>query len=142
MKTKIINIFICLIAIASLTGCTHNNGDIGPLFGQWKVTTISIDGQSLENYDGNLFFSFQNQVFMQRTTNELSHEVNQTVGIWKYSSNDLIIDFSDPEYAPLTISGMIDGLNTVKVISLSNKKMNISYQNSTGNIYRLSLEKW
>ena len=35
-----------------MSGCTHNNGDIGPWFGTWQVTGIDADGAPLAEYDG------------------------------------------------------------------------------------------
>ena len=43
---KTISRIILLIVIAlSFNACTHNNGDIGDLFGTWKLETITIDGE-------------------------------------------------------------------------------------------------
>ena len=30
--------------MVTLSSCTHNNGDIGPYFGTWKLLSINVDG--------------------------------------------------------------------------------------------------
>ena len=41
----------CMIfVVLSFCGCTHNNGDIGPWFGQWKVERIDKDGMPDPDY--------------------------------------------------------------------------------------------
>ena len=59
-------IFTALLAIAAMCSCTHNNGDIGPLFGQWKITDIATTdaatGTVTHNATSGAFLSFQNDV--------------------------------------------------------------------------------
>ena len=59
---KRISYILILFAVLLATGCTHNNGDIGHLFGTWKVTEATINDRPYD-FDGNtLFFAFQNNV--------------------------------------------------------------------------------
>lgn len=43
MKT-LSRIILIITALISLNACTHNNGDIGHLFGTWRLNTITING--------------------------------------------------------------------------------------------------
>ena len=42
--------FRCIILLLMMLplffgGCTHNDGDIGDLFGRWKLVSLSADGE-------------------------------------------------------------------------------------------------
>ncbi|MBO4994449.1 MAG: lipocalin-like domain-containing protein [Muribaculaceae bacterium] len=63
MRT-IIHIMGCLLLSAMLSGCTHNDGDIGPLFGTWRITEITVDGKRDTCYAGNVVWKFQSGVLM------------------------------------------------------------------------------
>lgn len=52
---------ICLLIILAVSGCTQNNGYIGPIFGSWSLMEISADGEPLA-MTGETVFSFQNEV--------------------------------------------------------------------------------
>ena len=61
-SSGILRLVLLLIMQLGLSGCTHNNGDIGPWFGAWSVDTIKVDGQPDNSYGHNIFWSFQNEV--------------------------------------------------------------------------------
>ena len=44
MKAKACKILFVALCVLINVGCTHNNGNIGPLFGLWHVTSIKVDG--------------------------------------------------------------------------------------------------
>lgn len=54
-------IFILIAPLFILSGCTQNNGYIGPIFGSWSLLTISEDGVPLPQ-EYQTIFSFQNEV--------------------------------------------------------------------------------
>lgn len=49
------------LALILISGCTQNNGHIGPIFGSWSLVGITDGGESLD-LDGETVFSFQNKV--------------------------------------------------------------------------------
>ena len=74
MRQTATHIIMALLALVALSGCSHNNGDIGLWFGLWHLDTVEIDGEPDADYDGNFYFMFQNKVFCVRWVNELQHE--------------------------------------------------------------------
>ncbi len=42
-----------------MTGCTHNDGDIGPWFGTWQLENVMIDDKPEEDYHHDIFWQFQ-----------------------------------------------------------------------------------
>lgn len=53
--------FISMILILILSGCTQNNGHIGPIFGSWSLIEMTENGLPI-NMNDETVFSFQNQV--------------------------------------------------------------------------------
>ena len=84
-------------AIAGLqTGCTQNNGDITPWFGYWRMTSLTIDGEPEASYDGDITWSFQNNlVFIN--INLPYHEYDESVGTWSSDGTTLTLDFTHAE---------------------------------------------
>ena len=69
--------------------CTHNDGDIGPLFGQWRLT-------SPECPDAALYISFQNTTVETKAVYP-RHESTEAFGNWTLSDRILTLDFPDPD---------------------------------------------
>lgn len=127
-----------MLACAS---CTHNNGDIGPLFGNWKVESIKKDGVEIADYNGNLFMAFQNQVFAIIQVNNEMHSVSENYAKWERQEDVLIINFADTNYAPPSGSYMKSGENICTISYLNGSKMEFSLEND-GYIYTYKLIKW
>ena len=53
---KALRIIAAVVMTAISGSCTHNNGDIGPWFGEWKLTSIEIDGSPDAAYKANTFW--------------------------------------------------------------------------------------
>ncbi|MBQ5750970.1 MAG: lipocalin-like domain-containing protein, partial [Bacteroidaceae bacterium] len=60
---KLIYIVLAFIAV-TLTSCMQNNGNIGYLFGQWRLEEVKHDNITTEC--DTVFFSFQSNVFQIR----------------------------------------------------------------------------
>ena len=86
------NIIISLITLLTLTGCMHNNGDIGNFFGVWKVESINIDNEIDNNYNGDIFFLFQSDV-VRLVQNRGNYDVTEYYGSWIENDSHLILDF-------------------------------------------------
>lgn len=114
MKVQKNSISLLLVAMLALVAsCTKNNGDIGMWFGQWRVEKIEIDGTAKEDYAGNLYFSFQNDVFEEKYVTP-EHEENNSYGRWtEDADNTLTIYFEDKEYLPID-GYMSQGSNILK----------------------------
>ena len=111
-----------IIIVVSLLSCTHNNGDIGPLFGQWKLTTLLIDENPDKNYKGNIYFSFQNDVTNMKIIND-NQNVYDTYGHWKQEGNKLLLIYDDPIFPPLLETYFNPGINICEIITLDNKEL-------------------
>lgn len=95
---------LIMAAACLMTGCTHNNGDIGRWFGTWTVERILVDGEPYAPYEHNMVWKFQNSVFSMQliNTDPAIHERLQHWGSWSEADGALIIDFthSNDAYAP------------------------------------------
>ena len=61
MKRIIIYSLLTIFSLTFLPSC-QNNGDIGPWYGMWKLTSLTIDGEEDPAYEGNVFWKFQTGV--------------------------------------------------------------------------------
>lgn len=150
---RLFYIVISLIIAACFQACTHNNGDIGPFFGTWKVTEITIDSHSDESYKGNMFWAFQTSVINMRTVDTATNLSNdESWGSWEEDGNTLRLFFthtddSNPsqgshKYTPLPASHLPAGVSDLSIISISASDMKLEYSDPNGTVYGYSLKKW
>ena len=133
----LIYIAIAVIA-ATLTSCMHNGGDIGYLFGQWRLEQVEYNDVAQEC--DTVFFSFQSNVFQIRKIIYNSYDYSVFMGlyehqedfikfnIYNYNSKEILT----PEYEQATLVDLaslhIDTVVPVfKVIELDNKYMTLEY---------------
>lgn len=139
---------MALLALVALSGCSHNNGDIGLWFGLWHLDTVEIDGEPDADYDGNFYFMFQNKVFCVRWVNELQHEYIESFAQWQESDDgkNMTISFIDNRYSPQVSDQVPDiYLNTItimNVVSLNTTSMTLSHTNDSGKTITYHLTKW
>lgn len=130
---------IIFLLLLSLTSCTHNNGDIGPLFGTWKLTSININGVPDKNYKENSFMAFQNDAIGVNTPD--TNEGYWEIGKWTMEGKELTITydnnvFNAPEYLHIN-----KGVNVFSVTELTGKSLIFSRMLG-GKIYTYNLVKW
>lgn len=102
----------CIVVIVpALCSCTRNNGDIGPWFGMWQLLEVQTNGVADADYEGNIFWAFQNNVFQMilRSTEPGDLTRDQRWGTWQESDGMLILDFN--HYEDLYPEGYVDGYN-------------------------------
>lgn len=157
LKTNnIIAAFTMLVALM-LSACTQNNGNIGMWFGHWKVTEITINGTSVDNYSGNVFFSFQNKVFAQMEKNGEAYD--QRFANFEDCGDHIIITFpyvtdenGNPIYDengnlitknfyPLEITRM-SRENILNVDQANSDKLQLSMIDAAGETVVFRLKKW
>ena len=80
---KKINLFIAITTLALMASCTHNDGDIGPLFGTWHVESIEVDGTLDATYQGDLFVMFQSNMCDWRIVDEGAHTYVNAWASWQ-----------------------------------------------------------
>lgn len=96
--------YILIILAAVLTSACQNNGDIGDLFGSWRVDSYTIDGQLQEGRPTQTVFSFQSiTVNVSLITDEYGGAW-QRFGTWTETDSEFIFDFThhDNNNAPGT----------------------------------------
>ena len=70
--------FVLMLSLIG-SGCTQNNGYIGPVFGSWALVDISADGMPLELIDETIF-SFQNEVV------QVDHILSEFDRTWRFGN--------------------------------------------------------
>lgn len=142
MRCKIIIYSLLIAAIAFLAGgCTRNNGDIGPIFGKWKVESIETEGiGDAPEYEGNIFLAFQNSVVMVQTVLPL-HEYVECFGNFTLTSETLHLVFPDESFT-LPPQLMLPRDAELKVAELDGKRMQLIYNPSPEQRIIYRLKKW
>lgn len=140
---------IALLALVGLSGCTHNNGDIGIWFGTWQVEEITGGSPGFElDYpmdQGNYYIQFQGEVC---TVVYITASHNQLVdyGTWHEDGNNLTISFPDSEAAYYLLldnlaQGSLDQVFRFIVGQKSDKRAQLNYTNIWGEELTLHLRK-
>lgn len=144
MKKRIHSLFGLLgaVLLLTLTSCTHNNGDIGPLFGQWKLVSIDAQGVEIPAYDGDVFWSFQDSA-IQILSRTDQHEFEQRYGNWSLTDNDtkLVLTFPDDRWpAPQAIG--LKETSVLRVITLTSRDAVFELSDNDGMSITYTLRKW
>lgn len=149
MKRLTSHILLIIAAMLALSGCSHNNGDIGPWFGLWHLDSLEIDGNPDSSYDGNLFFLFQGKVFCLRWVNENTHEYIDCYAKWEESDDgtSITVNFADPRYNPEINNGLpnshMSTITTFRVLIINEKDMVLEHIDQvTGSTLTYRLTKW
>lgn len=119
---------ILLFALALFAaGCTRNNGNIGKQFGQWKVTGFALDGEENPEYQGNMFWSFQNTTVEIKFVND-NHQTVTTFGNYRIFDDTLFITFPDEDRQPPQGLGLKPYVeNELHILRLTGSEMILSY---------------
>lgn len=127
-------IMLALLSLL-LCACTRNDGDIGRLFGQWKLVSISRGGIDDTAYAGNIYWSFQNSTIeMKEVTAD--HVSYNTFGNWHEGDSTLFLSF--PDNAPNHHTGLPREAE-LQIIKLDGGTMVLSY-GDPATIY--TFKKW
>ena len=102
---KKLNLIIAIISLATMASCTHNNGDIGPLFGTWHVDAIEVDGTPDASYAGDLFIMFQSNIADWRLVNSDDHIYVSAWASWQQESDVITFHFDDDWFPPHAVTG-------------------------------------
>lgn len=144
---------IILLLVAGISavfiGCTHNDGDIGPFFGTWKLESVTIDGTEDSAYrEHNIFWQFQSSVFCMRRVYS-NHNQENSWATWYDADGFLYVDYSHSDdsdntgrYTPFAEMHFESGLNRLEIKSLSRRKMRLEMVSPSGTVCRYTLKKW
>lgn len=147
MRRFATHIILAFLAMIAMSSCTHNNGDIGYLFGLWHLDTIEIDGEPDAAYDGCYYFMFQSHVFCVRHVYDDSHSSVESFAEWQESDDgsQLIINFKDSRFSPMVDDDQchLMTVTTFRIITINATNMVLSYTNPiTGKTYTYYLTQW
>lgn len=123
-----------LLFILALTSCMHNDGDIGNLFGTWKIETITIDGEKDTKYEGDVFVQFQTEV-VRLVQVEHNYDYVEYFGRWSRESNNLLLDLHYTVDASVTsipeATRFVKGKNHIVITSDKSREMTWVMDNIT-----------
>lgn len=133
-----------------LSGCTRNNGDIGDLFGTWRIENLTQNGDELDLYSGLTrvyTWAFQSHIIrIQDIRDNMDH--GNYYGTWVREDNTLMLDFTHKddngvdEYTPPSPLHLVaHGITRLTIEKLTSKNMIVSYRNDDGNLYVYTLRK-
>jgi len=123
-------------------GCTHNNGDIGPLFGTWVLDKMTVDGQEANLGPEHTFLQFQGKIVMAKLIDDRHSLLFYSVGTWEREGDEMFLDYThhDDEFeagtgqysAPDWLLLTTNSINRLKVLSLDNKYMRLQFTTQDG----------
>ncbi|MBR5331977.1 MAG: lipocalin-like domain-containing protein [Muribaculaceae bacterium] len=156
MKT-LSRIILIITALISLNACTHNNGDIGHLFGTWKLNEITANGEldSVYAEADNVLWKFQSSVMSMIRANDVTHSRFESWASWEYTDNEtrIALNFTNTDdnntnpgasiYSPLPEMHMPKAcIVYVDIITLSHKEMVLRYTSEDGVEYIYRFKRW
>ncbi|MDE5983000.1 MAG: lipocalin-like domain-containing protein [Duncaniella sp.] len=154
MRLRIYNIFFLMVMAAGfLTGCTQNDGDIGPWFGRWRLDKMTCDGKNMDIYaDADIrlvYWSFQNNIV--RVAVQHAHDVEEiTFGRWSQQDDLLLLDFTasgDPVdnpgifTPPAILHFESDEINRLTINEMTDSYLDLSHHGADGRLYQYFLKK-
>lgn len=144
MTMKKILLMILPLLCMTLAGCTENNGDIGSLFGFWRLTALEIDGEpDPDIHPGEYVWAFQGHV-LEITINGNHHDSDRFYGSFADHGNELELDFTHWQtsedfsfqyHMPPAMKLPDDAPVTLQIQSRSDSHMTLVYGSQT---YRLT----
>ena len=146
MKLKI---SILILFLTILTGCTRNNGDIGDLFGRWRVESLTIDGEAVSLYDDeNLLYTWSFQSSLMFITVIQPYESYYNIqGTWSRGDGVLSLNFgytgNDGEkyYTPPANLYLNRGVTDLKILKSSSRHLELEHTREDGKRYIYKLKK-
>ena len=88
--SKLLSLSTLSAAFLIHSGCTQNNGHLGPLFGSWSLIEIAQNGHQIELGDETVF-SFQNEIVSVVRYVDPPYTVVTKYGNFSHIGNDLTL---------------------------------------------------
>ncbi len=104
-KSRKLQATLMIVAVAIfIAGCTHNNGDIGTIFGQWQLHSISADADGMQTpvlpKDTHMYWAFQSSTIRVDVCYPM-HEIHSSYGNFRLTDETIFLDFPDENYPQL-----------------------------------------
>lgn len=141
---------VSVLACLAMTGCTHNDGDIGEWFGEWHLQSIEIDGVADADYDGDVLWKFQNNIVDMVIVEKNGHSREERFGTWTAGDSTLTLDFSHSDdlnapgtgkYAPPAQTLLPSGVTGLKILKLTSQEIMLQYEPASGEKIVYTLRK-
>lgn len=134
------------------TSCTHNDGDIGPLFGSWRLESASRDNVAMTLTPGKYTtWSFQNSIVLVQLIDATHYSESRIGSFSRPADGKLRIDFDNSAdgveagtgaYAAPTWMGFPGkGVFDLDIAELNGKKMVLVWNSPDGAIYEYKFSK-
>lgn len=140
---KLSSKYIALLAVlltAAATSCTCNDGNIGFWFGQWKVSSISVNDTIATAQDGTLYFAFQSGVISQKMVYS-THAYDEAYGSWSENEAQKTVTFTFYEDLYKPIDGYLSTGDNILSYSHSGDNLTLTLADSTQTVV-FKLVKW
>lgn len=143
-------IILPLLLAAVTTGCTHNDGDIGPWFGTWAMSGMTVDGETPKDFNPTAtVWEFQSELVVIRLLGE-HHDIDAASwGTWREADGHLYLDYTHnsqhtglSEYdAPVWLMMENDSVIDLTIAERGNRSMILRYSAPDGRIITYTLKK-
>lgn len=140
MRKSALYIIGVIIALLPLSGCLHNNGDIGPWFGQWKVESIEKNGEVAADYQGDGFLRFQSEVITAVRSYPSVHSSGTDYGNFVDNGSTMDVEFKEGKSIRNYLH--LEEKFTFNVLKRDGSDKLLEYTDSKGDTYTYHLKKW
>lgn len=146
---KTLRIFFFLLPFIISGGCTHNNGNIGELFGQWIMTDITADGvRPTELTPSDWNWRFQSGVLLISHVDQAAHSHQEFWASWQREGQTLVVNYKNTDPAidynyqyPAELGFSKAAVYDVDIVASSGKQMTLRMLNPEGVTYVYTLKK-
>lgn len=108
-----------------LSACTHNDGDIGKLFGKWQLKEIRSEKESQAYHT--IFYNFQNAIVWLQYL-ESDHVVKTAHGYFLHQQDNLHLQMTDlSDTADIHLFALPDMTVTFGIKKLTKKEMILTW---------------
>lgn len=151
--STVFNTLSLIVTLLCIAGCTHNDGDIGPLFGRWKLAKMTADGVPLtitDAADGPLsyYWAFQGKIMWIMATYPHNDYINHKA-LWSRNGDKLVIDFTNSnngyigEFDPPAELHLVEnGITPLTITTLTSDRLQAWYVADNDVRYEYYLEKY
>lgn len=145
MTANITRIIIAIALAAVSYGC-QNNGDIGYLFGTWRIDSLTADGEEQPEAAEQTLISFQNDIIMVQQITDDDGSYTNYFGTWAEDGDRMTINFthhqdSGPFPAPIWLGWTADEPMVMQVSDRHSRSVTWTYMSPDGIEYVYNLHK-
>lgn len=151
MKTTL-SFLLFFISLSVLNSCSDSDG-YNNFKGTWKLQSVTVDGKRVDDYDGNIFWKFQDNVILMQVVDDMMHEREDHFGTWKadIDSSVLQLDFSHSDnsnppgeglYSPPEHIGLNNGVTIFEIERFTSSLIVLKYQKTDNSIWTYTLTRY